>query len=106
MVAWSFPTRVVFGAGEAAKTGSEAAALGMRRALVMTDAGVVRAGLVEAITKSLEQANVESVLFDRVEGNPTEANIEEACAAYAAAKADGVVAIGGGSPIDAAKLVI
>jgi len=103
---WSFPTRVVFGAGEAERTGDEAKALGLARVLVMTDSGVVRAGLLPPITDSLSRAGVEWVLFDGVEANPTEANIEDAARAYAAARAEGVVAVGGGSPIDAAKLVV
>lgn len=103
---WSFPTRVVFGPGEANRTGAEAAACGMRRVLVLTDAGVARAGLTEPITRSLSLAGLESSVFDGVEANPSEANIEEAVRAFVAAGADGVVAIGGGSPIDAAKLVV
>lgn len=74
--------------------------------LVMTDAGVVRAGHVEPILRSLTAAGVEHATFDRVEANPTEDNIEEAARAYREARAEGVVAIGGGSPIDAAKLVV
>jgi 4-hydroxybutyrate dehydrogenase len=103
---WSFPTRVVFGAGEVGRTGDEAKACGMRRALVLTDAGVARAGLVEPVLGALGRAGVESAVFDGVEANPTEANIEDAARAFAAADADGVVAIGGGSPIDAGKLVV
>ncbi|HVU05248.1 MAG TPA: iron-containing alcohol dehydrogenase [Polyangiaceae bacterium] len=106
MAIWSFPTRVVFGAGEVARTGEEARGAGIQKALVMTDLGVARAGLVEPIVKSLAQAGIDSTVFDAVEANPTEANIEEASKAYAAAGADGVVAIGGGSPLDAAKLVV
>jgi 4-hydroxybutyrate dehydrogenase len=103
---WSFPTRIVFGAGEAGRTGDEAVACGMRRALVVTDAGVARAGLVEPVMRALGRAGVESAVFDGVEANPTEVNIEDAAHAFAAAGADGVIAIGGGSPIDAAKLVV
>ncbi len=103
---WSFPTRVIFGAGESAKVGEEAARLGMKRALIVADSGVVRAGIVEPIAASLRAAGVETALFDGVEANPTEANIEEAANAFRSAMADGVVAVGGGSPIDAAKLVV
>jgi alcohol dehydrogenase class IV len=103
---WSFPTRVVFGAGEAARTGDEAKALGVARVLVLTDAGVVRAGLLGSVTESLGRAGIEWTVFDGVEANPTEANIEEASRAYGAARAEGIVAVGGGSPIDAAKLVV
>ncbi|HEX7671273.1 MAG TPA: iron-containing alcohol dehydrogenase, partial [Polyangiaceae bacterium] len=103
---WSFPTRIVFGPGEAGRTGEEALACGMRRALILTDAGVARAGLIEPVGQALARAGVESSVFDGVEGNPTEGNIEDAVRAFASAGADGVVAIGGGSPIDAAKLVV
>jgi alcohol dehydrogenase class IV len=103
---WSFPTRVVFGPGEALRTGEEAKALGMKRALVLTDAGVLRAGLADRIVQSLERGGVAATTFDGVEANPTEANIEDCVRAYADAGADGVVCVGGGSPIDAAKLVV
>jgi alcohol dehydrogenase class IV len=103
---WSFPTRVVYGAGEALRTGEEAKALGVTCALVLTDAGVARTGIIERITRALEQAGVKSAIFDGVEANPTEANIAECSRAFEAENADGVVAVGGGSPIDAAKLVV
>jgi alcohol dehydrogenase class IV len=103
---WSFPTRIIFGPGEAGRTGDEARSLGMKRPLVVTDAGVVRAGILEGILESLSRAGVEHAVFDGVEANPTEPNIEEAARAFVAEKADGVVAVGGGSPIDAAKLVV
>jgi 4-hydroxybutyrate dehydrogenase len=106
MAIWSFPTRVVFGVGEVARTGEEARSFGVQKALVMTDSGVVRAGLVDAVRESLEKAGVPATVFDGVEANPTEANIEEAARAYSAAGASGVVAIGGGSVLDAAKLVV
>lgn len=103
---WSFPTRVVFGAGESARTGEEAKGLGVSRALVLTDAGVSRTGIVDGIVRALEGAGVSATTFDGVEANPTEGNIDDCVKAYQSAKADGVVAVGGGSPIDAAKLVV
>ncbi len=103
---WSFPTRVVFGAGEAARTGEEAKGLGVSRALVLTDSGVSRTGIVDAIVRALERSGVSATTFDGVEANPTESNIDDCVKAYESAKADGVVAVGGGSPIDAAKLVV
>lgn len=106
MAIWSFPTRVVFGVGEVARTGEEAKSFGVKRALILTDAGVVRAGLVDSVKESLARAGVEASVFDGVEANPTESNIEDAVQAYASAGADGAVAIGGGSVLDAAKLVV
>jgi alcohol dehydrogenase class IV len=103
---WSFPTRVVFGAGEAARTGEEARSFGIERALVLTDTGVVRAGILDPILDSLAKAGVVATVFDAVEANPTEANIEDASRAYAKASANGAIAVGGGSVLDAAKLVV
>src|ERR1051325_8087717 len=103
---WSFPTRVVYGPGEASRTGEESKAVGITRALVLTDSGVARAGLLERIVRALDGAGIASTTFDGVEANPTEANIDDCVRAFVAGKADGVVAVGGGSPIDAAKLVV
>jgi alcohol dehydrogenase class IV len=103
---WNYPTRIVFGAGAASRAGEEARLAGIGRALILTDAGVMRAGLIEPIRESLRAAALDASTFDAVEANPSEANIEEAARAFAASGADGVVAVGGGSPIDAAKLVV
>lgn len=102
---WSFPTRIVFGAGVASQAGAEARSAGMERALIVTDAGVVAAGLADRVRESLEAAGVQTRPFGGVDGNPTEENIERGCAAYKEHRADGVVCIGGGSPMDAGKLI-
>jgi alcohol dehydrogenase class IV len=102
---WSFPTRIVFGSGEARRTGDEAKALGIGRALLVTDRGVLEAGLVERVHASLTAAGVQVAVWSGVEANPTEANIREGSAAYRAQGASGVIALGGGSALDAAKLV-
>lgn len=102
---WSFPTRIVFGVGEAKRVGAEATALGVRRALIVTDQGVVQAGLLEPVQRSLEEAGVATAVFAEVEGNPGEDNIERGAEHLRAHGADGVIAIGGGSPLDAGKLI-
>jgi alcohol dehydrogenase class IV len=104
-VVWSFPTRVVFGAGSAAGVADEARRAGISRPLVVTDRGIVAAGLLEPIARSLRGAGLEHAVFDGVDGNPTEANIEAGARAFAEHRADGVVSVGGGSPLDAAKLI-
>ncbi len=102
---WSFPTRIVFGNGEAKRVGEEAAAFGIKRALVVTDAGVRRAELLTPITDALEARGIAVGVFDGIESNPTEDNVEAGAKAFAEHAADGLVAVGGGSPLDAAKLI-
>lgn len=102
---WSFPTRIVFGAGERRRVGEEAKLAGATRALIVTDRGVVDAGLEKDVVVSLEQAGIPAALFTGIDSNPTEANIEAGGQAFAAHRADAVVCLGGGSPMDAGKLI-
>jgi alcohol dehydrogenase class IV len=102
---WSFPTRILFGVGAVREVGAEAARLGAKRALIVTDHGVVRAGMVAPVEVSLREAGIEPTVFDGVLGNPVEKNVHDGVAAFRAAKADLVVAVGGGSPLDVGKLV-
>src|SRR5450432_354776 len=102
---WSFPTRIVFGPGVSSQVGEEAKALGIKRILIVTDAGVERAGLAGGVRVSLEKAGIAVQMYTGVDGNPTEENIEGGARAYAEHRADGVLALGGGSPMDAGKLI-
>ncbi|MBK8996034.1 MAG: iron-containing alcohol dehydrogenase [Myxococcales bacterium] len=102
---WSFPTKIVFGAGEAGRVGEEAKLAGMTRPLLVTDAAVAAAGLSAGLERALAAAGLAVAVFSGVEPNPTEANVEAGAKAYADHRADGIVAIGGGSPLDCAKLI-
>ncbi|MDC0745117.1 iron-containing alcohol dehydrogenase [Polyangium mundeleinium] len=102
---WSFPTRIVFGAGAAKQTGAEAKRLGSKHALVVTDKGVVGAGLLAPIEASLREAGIPWTVFDGVLGNPVEANVHDGVRAFRTSGADLVIAVGGGSPLDVGKLV-
>jgi len=99
----SFPTRIVFGKGAVKEVPNHLARLGVKKPLVVTDRGLVSTGLLARLTSALEAAHVPFALFDGVEPNPTGATVERGLAAYRDAGCDGVVGIGGGSPIDAAK---
>jgi 4-hydroxybutyrate dehydrogenase len=102
---WSFPTRILFGEGTAGEVGPEAKKLGAKSALIVTDPGVRKAGLTDEIGRSLEKAGVVTRTFDGVSTNPTEAEVHAATKAFKDAKADIVIGVGGGAPIDVAKLV-
>ena len=90
MSIWSFPTKIVFGAGEISRLGVETAALGVKRVLVVADPGVERTGLLKAPLASLNDAGLVTSVFTGVDGNPTEQNIEDGAKAYAAHQAEGV----------------
>ncbi len=101
----SWPTRVVLGPGALARLPEELERLGMRRPLVVTDRGVVKAGLAARVHALLGGAGVRFARFEDVQQNPTDRDAAAGLAAYRAGECDGFVAVGGGSSIDAAKLI-
>jgi 4-hydroxybutyrate dehydrogenase len=105
LVTWSFPTTSVFGVGALAALPDHVKRVGAKRALVVCDAGVVKAGIAEQVKKVLEAGGVPVALFDKVDPNPVEKNIFDGVEAYKAHGADIVIALGGGSPLDAGKLI-
>ncbi|MFM9107219.1 MAG: iron-containing alcohol dehydrogenase [Chloroflexota bacterium] len=102
-IPFQWPTRVRFGFGVSALAGEEARSLGGTRALVVTDPGVRGAGLLDGVLASLAAAGVASHVHDRVSGNPRDHECVAAADAGRAFGAQVVVAVGGGSPMDAAK---
>jgi 4-hydroxybutyrate dehydrogenase len=101
----SWPTRVLLGPGALSRLGDEVRRLGMKRPLVVTDRGVVRAGIAERIHARLSEAGLLSARFEEVQSNPTDRDATLGLAAYRSGSCDGLVAVGGGSSIDVAKLV-
>ncbi|MFO7696676.1 MAG: iron-containing alcohol dehydrogenase [Anaerolineae bacterium] len=97
------PSFVTYGFGVAALTGAEASGLGLKRVLLVTDRGVRGAGLVDGIVASLEKAGVAVEIYDGVGTNPETTMVEEALTLLNEMGARGVVAVGGGSPMDTAK---
>ncbi|VVE30529.1 alcohol dehydrogenase [Pandoraea capi] len=74
-----------------------------RRALIVTDAGLAKAGVAEKVAKLLTQQDIQSVLFDGAKPNPTVANVEAGLAILKQNQCDFVISLGGGSPHDCAK---
>lgn len=100
---FNMPTRAEFGRGIARTAGAEAVALGGRRAVVVTDPGVIAAGLADGVIESLRAAGVEVTLFDHVQPNPRDVHCLEG--AEVAEGADLLIGLGGGSAIDTAKCI-
>ena len=85
--------------------GNEARQLGITRPLLVTDRGVVACGLAERIQAEAQRAGLASSLFEDVDPNPVEKNVQEGLEAYRRGNCDGVIGVGGGSALDVAKAV-
>ncbi|KAA9166076.1 iron-containing alcohol dehydrogenase [Amycolatopsis acidicola] len=94
---------VVFGPGSLAELGHAACRVGARRPFVVTDPGLIEAGWVAEAEQHLRGAGLRPLVFSGVTPNPKDHEIEAAYQQYAAAGADVIIAVGGGSCIDAAK---
>jgi alcohol dehydrogenase class IV len=99
---FSFPTQVVFGPGALSQLPDLIRARSARKVLLITDAGLVRAGLADRVLDTLK-GHVETICFDGVEANPTEACMEAATKTLRSNPCDLVMGLGGGSAIDTAK---
>lgn len=100
----SYLTTIRFDFGSIEGLTQDLVDLGIRRPMIVADAGVVAVGLVERLQHAAPGLRG-ATLFDDVPSNPTESAAETAVAIYRARECDGLVAIGGGSPIDLAKAV-
>lgn len=78
---------------------------GYKKVFVVTGPNVYKRGLADELIKGLEENGVPYALFNRVVNNPTIDNIEEAFALYRSEGCDAIIALGGGSPMDLAKVV-
>ena len=96
-------TRVVFGAGSLDRVGELAAGLGGHRVLLVTDAGIVRAGHAARAVSRLQAAGLAVTVFDAVRENPTTLDVARGLEAARGASVDLFVGLGGGSSIDTAK---
>ncbi len=97
------PTKVIFGEGAFARLGDEAAALGKRALIVSGQKTMRKLGFLDKAADLLERAGVQVFLFDKIEPNPRAATVDEGAAHARREKVDLVIALGGGSAMDAAK---
>ncbi|NCF17098.1 MAG: iron-containing alcohol dehydrogenase [Haliea sp.] len=97
--------RLVNGSGSALELAGELRRLDINRPLLVTDPGLVAIGLVQPVIEALEQQDLAPVLFDQVREDPPEAVVLAATELGRSRDIDGVVAVGGGSSMDVAKVV-
>jgi 4-hydroxybutyrate dehydrogenase len=98
---FTFPNRIRFGEGSIGELVAELARLNVKRPLVVSDPGLVASGLVANVTQALGEVPV----FSRVESNPTEIDVLTGLDFYREQGCDGLIGLGGGSPIDTAKAI-
>jgi choline dehydrogenase len=99
------PTVMKHGFGAIRSLGAEAAALGLARPMIVTDAGVERAGILAQATRSLNTARIAHVLFNKVLPNPPISLVDSGAEVYCREACDGIIGIGGGSSLDTAKSI-
>ena len=107
MSQFSFETapKIICEQGGADRLGEIAKGLGITRLFLVTDAGLIKARLLDGALASLAAAGVTATVFSEVLADPPELSVQAAVDAARAAGADGVVGFGGGSSLDTAKLV-
>ena len=97
------PTKLIAGPGTVNNLGAEMSALGAESVLIVSDQGIVKAGLLAHVLAALAEAGIEAAVYDQVAPNPTDQTALDGAAEAKAVGAQAIVALGGGSPIDAAK---
>ena len=98
---WNYPTTIWAGPGRIAELAEACARVGMKRPLIVTDEGLIGAPMIRNALAAVKN----SALFGAVRGNPALSHVEAGLRAYHAGGHDGVVAFGGGSALDAGKVV-
>lgn len=102
---WSYPTAIRFGAGRIAELPAACAALGIAQPLLITDPGLAGHAIGERVLSIARAADLSIALFADVRPNPTGTDVAAGVEALRKGSHDGVIALGGGSGLDAGKAI-
>lgn len=97
------PCVSLFGPGCSKEVGAQAKNLGAKKAFIVTDEGLFKAGVADIIVNYLKEAGVESYIFAGAEPNPTDKNVHDGVDQYNQQGCDFIISLGGGSAHDCAK---
>ena len=102
---WNYPTSVRFGAGRISELAQAVKSTGMQRPLLVTDPVLAKLPITQRALDVLSGDGVSAAVFSDVKPNPVSANVEAGIAVLRNGKHDGVIAFGGGSALDAGKVI-
>ena len=102
---FTVPQNIVFGKGSLRKLPSLLADRKLKKVLLVSDPFLKQSGLADKVAGLLREAGIDSECFSEVEPNPSTQTVDKAAEYYKAVGAEGIVVIGGGSPMDVAKAV-
>lgn len=103
MQQFNYPTTLLYGKGSLAEACKRMKNLGFTSPLLVTDSNLMKVGVAEQVLGELKKAEIEAVVFDETHPNPIEDDCIKGAAFYKENNCDSIIAVGGGSPIDAAK---
>jgi alcohol dehydrogenase class IV len=98
-------TEIIFGVDTIAELPHELTKLRIKKLMIVCDLGVEAAGIIKKATDLLDKATIEYHIFNDIESNPKDSTIKACSELCKSENCDGVLGIGGGSPIDAAKAI-
>jgi 4-hydroxybutyrate dehydrogenase len=103
MQQFNYPTVLLYGEGSLEEACKRLPQLGFKKPLIVTDKTLVEIGLVSQVVEKIKGVGIEPVVFDGTHPNPIEQDCEQGAEIFNRHSCDSVIAIGGGSPMDAAK---
>ncbi|WP_160152762.1 iron-containing alcohol dehydrogenase [Microbulbifer sp. ALW1] len=102
---WNYPTAMRVGPGRVRELPQLCREMGMATPMLVTDPGLVALPMVQAVVENCLVAGVPLAVFSEIKGNPTGNNVSDGVAVFKAHGCDGVIALGGGSALDAGKAI-
>ena len=102
---WNYPTNIRTGDGRASEIARICTEFGLSAPLVVTDPGIASLPMAGAILETAREAGLRAALFCDIKPNPTGTNVADGTRAYREGNHDGVIALGGGSALDAGKAI-